>query len=437
VIFAGLAMGLVLTAAAGVGPVAWLARDKGLTRTEFAAWVLLAGPLVLSLILFGLGAVLQGRGLVSGVGTLALASAAAGFRLRPRLDPRPPGLSAIGLACMLAALGIVAWQCFARPMGTDGLFNFEFRARVAFAAGGHFPAALYAGPNPQPWHPAYPPGLSLTELWLYLCMGTPHQLWVKTLGIWWFASVLLLIAARLPQRCAWTVTLLLVTPGIVFAPGGPVWLWADFPLAAWLLAAVLAAQRRHHGLLALALCGLVWTKQEGVLLGIAVWAVAFRRSDWKQLARTACPSVGLVLTWKAFLIFHGLGPDTEYDATPRLAQFADRIPTLALLTVREWLTPERWGLLWIAMVPAALRIERTTELAHWRPAVRLIPAMALVYSGVFLLSTWPDYRIHFTSAYPRLLIPLGLVATVAVAAALPVRFRRRPEGAPSVTVPSA
>lgn len=433
----GLLLGLVLTGVAGAGPVAWLARSKGITRTEFAGWVLLAGPLVISLVLFALGAVLQGRSLVIGAGALALASGAAGFLCRLRFDSNPARLPSIGLACLLAALALVAWQCFARPIGTDGLFNFEFRARIAFAAGGHFPAALYAGPNPQPWHPAYPPGLSLAELWLYLCMGTPHQFWVKTLGIWWFASVLLLIAARLPQRCAWAVALLLVTPGIVFAPGGPVWLWADFPLAAWLLAAVLATQRRQHGLLGLALCGLVWTKQEGMLLAIAACAAASRRSEWKQLARTACPAVALVLTWKAFLALHGLEPGTEYDATPRMARFAERLPTLALLTVREWVTPERWGLLWIALFPAALRIGRAEELAPWRPAVRLIAAMGLVYSGLFLFTTWPDYRVHFTSAYPRLLIPLGLVATVAIAAALPAGSRRQTGNAPNAKPPSA
>ena len=72
---------------------------------------------------------------------------------------------------LLPAILFVAWQAFVRPLGYDGVFNFEVRARLALENGGSIPREFFSDPSRATMHAEYPLFVPLNQLWVYLCAG--------------------------------------------------------------------------------------------------------------------------------------------------------------------------------------------------------------------------------------------------------------------------
>src|SRR5262249_49330942 len=126
----------------------------------------------------------------------------------------------------------------------DGLFNWESKARVAFLNDGAIPLHFY-GPGYVFLHKAYPPLVPVLEAWIYGFLGREDQSMAKWIGPYFYLAVLLLlISVARRTRCKdWSAILVIVpcllVPALVLGEGSATSGYADFPLAAIYLCAVL------------------------------------------------------------------------------------------------------------------------------------------------------------------------------------------------------
>jgi hypothetical protein len=146
-----------------------------LSSLELAAHGGLLGIGAVSLLVGVLGLQLRGVALVAAVLVCTVVAAALAIRkarVSPLLVLWPEGLSArarwlLVIPILTATLVILEADKFA--FTGDGLFLWEFKARVALENGGVPPQAYFISPYLQDSHPDYPLGLPLADVWLYLC----------------------------------------------------------------------------------------------------------------------------------------------------------------------------------------------------------------------------------------------------------------------------
>lgn len=433
---------LGILAIGGLGMFAWLRPKRDIDAFEVTGASLLLGSLFVSVSLFALAPVLRGQSLVATVAGLALILGISGvFRLRKAEWTALPG-TRVFLMALLPAVLIVGWQAFARPLGGDGLFNFEFRGRVAWEAGGGVPVEFFADRSRLFLHPDYPLFVPLNQLWIYLCAGEPHQGLAKSLGIVWFLGTACLIfsqlsrATRHPMPGLLVLGMMLVVPMFVFYPGGAVWVWGDFPLSAMATAALLylveyRAHRTGLACFAVILAAAPWIKRDGMIIGLALLAVfaftTFRRREWKALVAGAVPFFAVAVGWKTFVTKMG-APALADFMTPTPALFFDRIGDLwriATVAVRELFLWQRWSVLWPIAMLAGLRILREPALAQWRFAVGINAALIATYAGLYMFTVWPVLSWHMVTSFPRLLLAPAMIAVVLIAIAFPVNPQTR------------
>lgn len=323
------------------------------------------------------------------------------------------------------------------PLGWDALFNFEFKARLAFEhrPPGQLPLAYFSDPSRAWSHPRYPLLLPFVEFWVYSWLGRVDQAALK-----WFLP--LFDFALIAGVCG-TVRRLTNVP-VAFATGialgllptmtvdpGAITGYADVPVAAAMAGAlcctVLAIQtedgeplRLAGGLAAVA----ALTKVEGLLLAMffGVAAPLLGISAGKRAAAIAPLWVPLLVMvpWLVFQHRYGL-PEADFPSLSPLVALRNlpRLPVTASLIARELLKPGRWALVWPAF-GAAL------ALAMWRGTLSGVSAMLAAgvllplaaYTVIFLFSGWGDFTLHVGTSIGRLLMPLAPTALVFTASQL-------------------
>lgn len=446
---------LVILAIAGLGLFSWVHPKRPLNLFETVGASLFLGSVFISGSLFGLGPFLRGYALVGGIAFLGLTLASCGFwRLRRAQWETLPGARTFAVI-LLAAILIVAWQAFARPLGADGVFNFEVRARLAWENGGAIPREFFSDPSRNLLHASYPLFVPLNQLWIYLCLGEPHQSLVKVLGVIWFAAAACLTfsqltrATRSPVPGFLFLAFLFVVPMFVLYPGGAAWVWADFPVSAMAIAALLylaeyRTDRTGLGAFSLMLAALPWIKREGLILGCLLLAIvaldAFRKRDWRALAIAAPPFLFVVAGWSVFTTAMGAPPVGDF-MTPSPALFwqnLEQLPRVIAIAIRELLVWQRWALLWPVAALAWIRIARDSSLSRWRFAVSVNVALIVIYTSVYVFSAWPVLPWHMLTSFPRLLLAPAMIAIVLVSVAVPRRQRDPVEaGSPEMTTESS
>jgi hypothetical protein len=426
----------------GFGLFGWLRPKRSTDAFEVAGASLLLGSFFVSVFLFAVAPFLRGPTLVATIALFALFLGISGaFRLRKSEWETLPG-GRVFTMVLLPAILIVAWQAFARPFGGDGLFNFEFRARLAWETGGVVPVEFYADRSRVFLHPDYPRFVPLNQLWIYLCVGEPHQGLAKSLGVIWFVGAVCLMfsqlsrATRHPAPGFLVMGMMFVVPMFVFYPGGAVWVWGDFPVSAMAIAALLylveyRANRTGLACFVVALAALPWIKRDGLILGCVLLSVfafdAFKRREWRALVAGAIPFLLVAVGWKAFVTRMG-APALADFMTPSPALFFEKIeelPRITTIAARELCLWQRWSLLWPIALLAWIRIAREPELARWRFAAGINAALIAIYASLYLFTAWPALAWHMVTSFPRLLLAPAMMATVLIAVAFPVNSRTR------------
>jgi hypothetical protein len=435
--FVGLLAAMVTIAAAGFGVTMLLARQR-LTTSEYLALAWLFGTAVVSLSLWIGGLVIRGIALQLVMTAFCVLLGAVGFARWRKLSSKQKSDSwkiadIIFVALFAIELMSIFWLSFQHTLGWDGLTVWELKARYAFLNGGVLPAAYFTDGSRWFSHPEYPLLLPLTETWFYLWIGDCDQFWIKLIFPIWYAaamSILLLAAEELSGKrwIAWTIVLLFpLVPAIYSAPGGVLVGYADLPLAAIYLAAILYLLRflRNESRDALALfitlgAALPWMKREGAILW-AVLAVCGAIIIWRRRSLTmsilsVLPGIAVIASWKIFLIAVHALPSRDFVSLGRGSiDRTGRILHELYLQLIDW---RLWDIFWllvaIALIAALIR-QRSARVAV---LVWLLLAPLVCYCTSYVFSAWPDYIAHIETSLPRLLIQLTPVGWLLIALAL-------------------
>ncbi|MBS1787365.1 MAG: hypothetical protein JST85_06575 [Acidobacteria bacterium] len=437
-----LTIALLLLLLAGLGLSLLLLPKRPVGVAELFALSFLFGSAFVSASSFLLGFLCSGGRLRWSVSLLCAAIGWLGIRCRTAklsIGDRS-GLSKWLFALATIQVTSVAWISFVRVLGWDGLFNFEFKARLAFLNGGVTPLDFFSDPSRTWTLQSYPLLLPLTESWLYLWLGRADQQLVKLLFPLFFAAALCLLSTANQRFCLryWRkfVPLLLIftVPALLIGDGSASSGYADFPLAVFYLAAViyLAEFWRSEDDSALRLAGAIaaagcWLKQEGAILWLCLIALAAIRfallraswRNWKELAKAALPGLLVVVGWQLFVRGFSL-PEVSQFSTISFATLRGnlwRAPLIAEAELRELANWRHWGALWLLVLVA-------TAWLFWRrnlseallPFALLLPLF--LYSGIYIFSLWPSFLTHLESSFPRLLTQISLVAILMVGVAL-------------------
>jgi hypothetical protein len=282
---------------AGCGLVLLSLRDNArVAIVEAAALAWLLGSAFISAAVVVCGVWLKGAALISAVVALAVLLALMGAtRARSPgywLWPADGVFGKILTGCLLVPVVLLFVNSLGEPLLWDGLLIWEFKARIAALNGGSFPAHYFSSRELVWSHPGYPLYLPALEAWLYLCMGGPHQYWVKLMFPMFpaaGAAILWSAAARRSQKAAFgavSASLLLLIPAVWNGAPGPLHGYADFPLAVFFLGAcyvLIFRAGRHYNRAIPALLGacLPFVKTEGIFLWAAFATVAL----WTHRAR--------------------------------------------------------------------------------------------------------------------------------------------------------
>src|SRR5204863_1860378 len=203
-------------------------------------------------------------------------------------------LTIVGCGLMLSQFLILAAAALRTPLGWDALFNWEFKARLAFEhqPQGQLPLA-YLSDASRAWsHPRYPLVVPFVEFWIYSWLGHVDQMMIKIIFPLFFYAVVGAAcgAVRRLTNNAWLAAAAAVALGSLpplAAGSGAVTGYADVPLAAAITAAgscalmALTTPRIDMFMLAASL-GVVaaWTKTEGLLLTLCLGSAVAVASTW-------------------------------------------------------------------------------------------------------------------------------------------------------------
>ena len=418
------------------------ARTGRTNLIECACLTWLLGTGAVSLLLWICGMFCSGFILQTVVTIECLALAILGWRAKQHANatfalPRSASVTEWILSAIVSVeIAVLLFVSFKHTLGWDGLLNWELKARYAFLNGGSIPSSYYSSAGRAFSHPEYPLGIPFTELWLYLWMGEPNQFWVKIIFPLFYAAcapLLALLVSRLSGK-SWigllVGALLPFVPSISASPGGVVVGYVDVPLSVFYLAGLgyllcwFKTDDRQI-IIVFAACSalLPWIKSEGTILWAVLVALGFILSLVKhrvpQFLASITPGLLLVLCWKIYLKLVQLWPHSDF-VTPSFSWLRDnfsRLRDIFVILFEEVSEPVHWSIFWLLAAVAAVYLLASGKLA------RIILASAVVlpvilYSLIYLFSSWPSYTAHMTSSAPRLLLHVMPAGWLAIGLAL-------------------
>jgi len=308
---------------------------------------------------------------------LAVAGGMALLWRRPR-ELRLPEFSpgALGPLLVLSlALAVGLWGVLARRnLGYDADAFWSLKAK-SLARYGTFRNPDFTVPGTRPhMGPGYPLLVPAVHAWIYWGTGSMEGGPLRMAMFLFFAASLAILWSALreavpPVPCGWLTAAFALIPAVQTGDSGGAGGWCDYPLAIFLLIAVLAAGRwlqsgawSSAGLSSLALCFVSLTKMEGALiagLGLILLAVAGGMRYGLRGAglgvAIAAPALLLAVAWAAAR--EVVLPDPMRDwGSIRRGIYWDRLPDILLLTASHMLRFKEWGIAWLAL-GAALALQ--------------------------------------------------------------------------------
>jgi hypothetical protein len=439
----GLVAALVTIFLAGFGIAIWIfARADRINLIECACLAWLFGCGTISLLLWFCGMFCSGLFLQAIVTVACLLFAVLGWRAKrnanARFDlPKPANITEWILASLIAIeIAVLIFTSFKHTLGWDGLLNWELKARYAFLNDGTIPAAYYSSDGRAFSHPEYPLGIPFTELWLYLWMGEPNQFWVKIIFPLFYAAcapLLALLVSRLSGK-RWigllSAALLPFVPSISASPGGVVVGYVDVPLGVFYLAALgylllwfKASDSRFLVVFAACSALLPWIKSEGIILWLVIVLLGFvlglAKRRLGQFVLSLAPGAILILAWRIYLRLVHLSPHSDF-VRPSFGALRDNIGRLGDIfgiLFAELSEAVHWSIFWLLAAVALIYLFASRKLERIALASAVIIPI-LLYSVIYVFSTWSSYSAHMTSSIPRLLLHVMPVGWLAIGLAL-------------------
>ena len=426
-----LTVALALIFGAGIAVQTWLLRRTETYWFEYWALAFLLGTAAMSalwIVLIPVYVLIHPMPLLSIAAVLLIAATRSRLRIRMPARVRSWQWIDLLLAVLLGVeMALVLAASMHSPLGWDGLFNFEMKARLMYenSPAGRLPLEYFSDASRAWSHPEYPLMIPFAEFWIYSWLGRVDQSAVKILfPLFYFSAVALLAGAvrrfSNPRAALLTALALGVLPPLTYLPGAASG-YADVPLATSLVGAVSFA---YLGLMsddtdALYLSGVLgavasWTKLEGLMLactvGLLTLAIGLALQRRRAVVVFAIPLV-VMTPWLILQRLYGM-PSSDF-AVPANGIFSTmhRVPEIAGVVGGELLRPGHWGLLWpcwLLAIGLQLRFDRRT-MCEWLPVAAVAMPLAF-YVVVFTFSTWPDVNEHVRFAMPRLLVPLAPIA---------------------------
>lgn len=416
--------------AAGYGMVSLLApKEASLTECERLALAWLLGSVTVSFSLWILGQMLRGVYLQSTEVGICLLLGLIAWRRGQRFSFYRPSLLQILLVLEIA---LVFYGSFRNPLGWDGLFNWEIKARYAYLNGGSVPSAIFADHGRVFSHAEYPLAIPFTELWFYLWVGEPNQFLLKLIFPAFFAAEVFFLAATLSRAIGATLghglaALLFFIPQFTIQPGSAIVGYADLPLSFCYLAAItfLLRSLRSPDFLPLFVgCGmwLPWFKREGAILLLVALACAMPLL-WAPKRRAfyyILPMVVPLLSWKLFLFLRqplATGEFARLSFSTLIAR-SDRIGPILGAFRDEICRVGDWSCFWLIILVAIIYL-----FPRWRELRVTLLLLALVvpiicYLSTYLFSNWTSLQGHLAMSLSRLLMQVAPLGFVAIALAL-------------------
>lgn len=359
-------------------------------------------------------------------------------------SPLSPLFRYLALLAPLVPVLYITWASFHQAMTWDGILIWEAKARHAFLAGGHLPAAYFTDATRLGFHPSYPLYLPFAELWMYLWIGDCDQNAVKAIFPFFYAAAIALLwstAFRLSgghRGCAALAALLpLFIPMMTDHGFSLIHGYADFLLGTVYLAGVGALltwrfRGVESGWRIATVCGalLPWIKQEGLFLFASLLALAMfvsfqRWSDWRAMSISrriivlALPGICVLVVWKLALIVLHITPQKVFLplTVENLIARLPRLSPILYLLGHQLAMLRNWSLLWF-LFPIAIGI-LAWPLRRGREALCLALAVFLPLSLdlVPYIFTRLDLVTHVITSIERLVLQLTPVAVLALALA--------------------
>ena len=424
--------------AGGLGVVLILRGGKSrLDPCGICGTALVCGAGLVALSYFWLGLLLQGAGLRLAVVAICLAPPLYAWQRNRWVLPalrlptlNPPQAVIFAMAAVL--FGCVTWfSLYRQSLMWDGLYNWEWKARVAFLNHGSFPLSYYS-PG-ELFHKAYPPLVPVLEGWIYGFLGRPDQSMAKLIGPYFcLAALLLLISVSHRERKnGWSAVLVvlpfLCVPCFHLGEGSATSGYADFPLATIYLCAVIhltehwqTGSTSSATLAGMSAMLLVFTKSEGIIpllcIAVAIAPLVVRERNWKLAVRVVLPGLGLWLIWKTFMKALHVPQEVDFAGfTPGIfLSHLDRARPLVAWTLQELTSWTRWSLVWPLAAAAVVLLIQRTRGWQWYPWAAVVLLPLAIYPCTYFFSAWDPVEPHVKSSLPRLFLHVAPVAALMV-----------------------
>jgi hypothetical protein len=437
---------------AGFGCSALLLRDRAtVSWAELVATTLLLGTFTVTFGWWWTALLLPDRPARLAVGLAAALTGSIGAVAWSRRAPRLHG-APLALLVLVPSTLFIGWVASRARFGWDGLLVWQLKAEAIVSERGV--PWRYFHDDSRAWSlPIYPLLVPMQRAWLFTWHGVVHQGAAKLLGAVYFAAVVGLMLGpgrRLGRAPSWlALAFLACTPLAIVGNGSATSGYADFPLAAYYLGAVLyllpiAADGVPHDwpIAACLAAGLPWIKQEGKILWLcwgALAVVSLGRRRWRQAGLALLPGAVTFAAWSVFVRAAGVESAKTFDH-PTIALLWERLylaPEIGRSAVKLALDPQLWGWLWPLFLLATLTWP-------WWSGRRAVPPLLLaaaallplpIYCLPYFFTRWRPVSLHVEGAFDRMLLHVALpallfVATATAAALSVLRPRPRPEASP-------
>ena len=438
---------LAIAFAGGVGILLFLAPSTlRQSSAGFFGTAMVVGAGMLSLLSFILGFWVQGALLKWTVTACCVVPLVLGSIrcLRQPWKMRWPKigvLQALMITLVVGQVRFVTWLSLHKAdLGWDGLFLWEAKAHIAFRHNGALPLPFYTSGYPVT-APEYPVFLPQLQVWIYEWLGHIDQSLVKLIGPYLYLAAMLMLMSSVQgitkksKTAIIPLLLLPAVPQLMVGYGSVSTGYADFPLAVvWLGAVVHAIEFCNTGSSSAArltgMCAmfLAFVKNDGfvalVCIALTVAPKLVKNRNWKAGVWMLAPGFAVWLGWHIFLrVCHVARSSYLLPVNwATLVTHLNRIGTIAYWTIQELIAWDRWGILWIATLAAAVFLATQRKRINSYPLVVNALLPLILYPCVFLFSAYGQVEVHMAVALSRLLIHNGLNAVLLVSTALAILF---------------
>jgi hypothetical protein len=304
------------------------------------------------------------------------------------------------VVCLIFCIVVVSMALSHTFMAPNGLGISGGKAKLFYVAAG-IPEGFFTDPARSTLQPAYPPGFALLTLGCYGFAGACGEWMTQLLGCFFMITVLLFLCRRGGSHWAslWILSTFLCQPLLQMAT----LFYAEPLMALFILVGWERVRKGQDDLIGWVLIGASgYFKNEGLVYLLATWiAMRLMLNSGAASVRTLLAGLALPVLWHASCRIAGA---QLYDYVslwrydPSQA-FSAAVHVLKLVFLEPWRYGFVYPLLVIVLILPRYRHRGVLLVASGFCAI----ISALVFVGIFALSSAPDFDWHLESSTMRLL----------------------------------